>query len=74
MLWKDHPILSKLSEKYKKTNIQIAINWLINKNNIITIPKSTNTIHLKENLWALWWKLSTEDMKLLDESDFKVLK
>ncbi|MBN1693850.1 aldo/keto reductase [candidate division WOR-3 bacterium] len=60
-------LLEELALKYDKTLSQIAINWLINKKNIITIPKSTNFKHLKENLGALGWKLSEEDMKKLDE-------
>ncbi len=60
-------LLEELVEKYNKTISQIAINWLISKKNIITIPKSTNTEHLKENLGALGWKLEPEDMKILDE-------
>ncbi len=60
-------LLEEISEKYNKTIGQIAINWLITKKNIITIPKSTNTEHLKENLGALGWKLDREDMKRLDE-------
>ncbi len=61
-------LLDELVEKNNKTLAQIAINWLISKKNVITIPKSTNTEHLKENLGALGWKLSEEDMKRLDEA------
>jgi diketogulonate reductase-like aldo/keto reductase len=60
-------LLEEIAEKYNKTLAQIAINWLISKKNIITIPKSTNPEHLKENLGALGWKLSEEDIKRLDE-------
>jgi diketogulonate reductase-like aldo/keto reductase len=60
-------LLDELVEKYNKTLAQVAINWLISKKNIITIPKSTNIEHLKENLGALGWKLEPEDIKRLDE-------
>ena len=60
-------LLEEISKDYNKTLAQIAINWLINKKNIITIPKSTSIEHLKENLGALGWKLCTEDMRRLDE-------
>jgi diketogulonate reductase-like aldo/keto reductase len=63
-------LLEELALKYKKTLAQIAINWLISKKNIITIPKSTNIEHLKENLGALGWKLEPKDMKRLNE-DFR---
>lgn len=52
-LLQSHPLLDKLSEKYEKTKAQIVLNWLISKKNIITICKSTNLEHLKENLGAI---------------------
>lgn len=65
-----HPVLDQLSAKYDKTKAQIAINWLISKKNIITIPKSTRNEHLKENLGAIGWNMTDEDIKLLDRTDF----
>ena len=66
-LLKPNSLLNGLSRKYGKTEAQIAINWLVSKKNIITIPKSTNLDHLKENLGALGWNLGAEDIKLLNE-------
>jgi diketogulonate reductase-like aldo/keto reductase len=60
-------LLEELVAKYNKTLGQIAINWLISKKNIITIPKSTNIEHLKENMGAIGWKLDEEDIIRLDE-------
>jgi len=59
-------ILDDLAEKYNKTPAQIAINWLISKRGIITIPKATNIAHLKENLGGIGWRLEQEDMWRLD--------
>lgn len=70
-LLKPNSLLDGLSEKYDKTKAQIAINWLVSKKNIITIPKSTNPDHLKENLGAIGWNLSANDIKLLDEAEFE---
>jgi len=64
-------LLDSLCKKYNKTKSQIAINWLISKKNIITIPMSTNPIHQKENLGAIGWKLNSEDIKLLDKINIK---
>lgn len=63
-------ILDELAKKYNKTQSQIAINWLISKKKVITIPKSSKIEHLKENLGALGWKLTSEDMHKLDK-EFK---
>ncbi|PIR03785.1 MAG: aldo/keto reductase [Candidatus Magasanikbacteria bacterium CG11_big_fil_rev_8_21_14_0_20_39_34] len=70
LLLKSHPLLDKLEVKYNKTKAQIAINWLISKQNVVTIPKSTNEKRLMENLGALGWKMDKEDTKLLDEAQF----
>ena len=61
----DAPILDEIAEKYSKTKYQVAINWLIAQPNVITIPKTTDVKHLEENLGALGWELSSEDMAKL---------
>lgn len=71
LLLKPHPVMDKLVKKYNKTKAQIAINWLISKKNIITIPKSTNIEHLKENLGSIGWNLSKDDIELLDQAKFE---
>ena len=74
LLTKPHYVLDSLCNKYNKTRSQIAINWLISKKNIVTIPMSSNIEHLKENLGAIGWNLSSEDIKLLDKTNFESLK
>ena len=74
ILLKPHPVLDNLAKKYNKTRSQIAINWLISKENIIAIPKSANLVHLKDNLGALGWKLEKKDMELLDKTNFESLQ
>ncbi len=70
-LLKPNSLLDDLSKKYGKTKAQISINWLVSKKNIITISKSTRMDHLQENLGAIGWSLSSEDIKLLDEMEFE---
>lgn len=61
----DEPLMEKMYKKYNKTPSQIAINWLISQDNIVTISKMRNSSHLKENLEALNWSLDKEDIELL---------
>ncbi len=61
-------VLDELAQKYGKTQAQISLNWLISQDNIITVPKATDSDHIKENLGALGWKLSPADSKRLSES------
>ncbi len=59
-------ILDELAKKYNKAQSQIAINWLISKKGMVTITKSTKVEHLKENLGAIGWKLTQEDIDRLN--------
>jgi diketogulonate reductase-like aldo/keto reductase len=60
-------IVDNICKKYNKTPIQIAINWLISQDNVVTIPGSRNIKHLEENLGSLGWQLNQEDFRMLDE-------
>jgi len=59
-------LLDELAEKYGKTQAQMALNWLISKPSIIAIPKAAKIEHVKENVGAVGWRLSAEDMHRLD--------
>lgn len=62
-----YPLLDEIADKYGKKNVQIAIRWLIQQNNVNIIFKSTNPEHIKEVLEAQNFELSEEDMVLLTE-------
>jgi diketogulonate reductase-like aldo/keto reductase len=65
-------LLDELAKKYGKTQAQIAINWLISKQNVVTIPKAVKIDHIKENLGAIGWKLSEGDIQRLNH-DFPII-
>ena len=71
LILKSHPLLENLEIKYGKTKAQIAMNWLISKKNVVTIPKSTKVNHLKENLGSMGWQMDQSDIELLDEIKFE---
>lgn len=56
-------LLNELAKKYNKTPYQIAINWLISQRNVVTISKTSNSEHLKENLGALNWSMDAPDIE-----------
>jgi aryl-alcohol dehydrogenase-like predicted oxidoreductase len=70
-------LLKKLSLKYEKTPSQIALNWLIQFHGdaLVAIPGATKARHAEENTVAMKFRLSAEDMNLLDEGSksFKAL-
>lgn len=63
----DNELLEQLCKKYHKTASQIAINWLISQKNIVTLSKMSTQEHLEENLGALDFVLSEEDIIRLDK-------
>ena len=54
-----------LAEKYKKTPGQIILNWEVAQG-IITIPGSSQFDRAKENLGALDFKMSDEEIKMMN--------
>lgn len=65
---KKHQKLIYLSSKYNKTPIQIALNYVISKPQVIATPKSENKQHIEEISKALGWRLSTEDIRFLSSA------
>jgi diketogulonate reductase-like aldo/keto reductase len=65
LLQHDENIVIELAGKYHKTPAQIAINWLISQDNVVTLSKTRSIEHLKENLSAIDWKMDKEDIERL---------
>ncbi len=59
------PLLQEIGAKHKKSAAQIALRWSVQKG-IPVIPKASSEKHLKENLNIFDFKLSDEEMSLLD--------
>ena len=59
--------LRDIGEKYGKTAAQVALNWLISRPNVITIPKTGSFEHLEENVGAMGWRLLPEDIEKLEK-------
>lgn len=67
-LSKIEPVIDKLKqlgEKYQKTTVQVALNWLIAQENVIPIPGAKNAKQAIENTGATGWQLSPEDVEQL---------
>ena len=58
-------LLMELAEKYSKTPVQIALNWVIWHDQVIAIPKALQRQHLEENAGAAGWKLAKEDYDMI---------
>ena len=58
-------ILKEVAEKYKKTPVQVVINWLTSQKNVVVITKMGNPNHLEENLDSVGWEMKEEDIEYL---------
>lgn len=64
----DNSQLQDIAAKYNASTTQIALSWLLHRDNVISIPKATNPQHIKENRAAMEIKLTAEDLQQLDRS------
>lgn len=53
--------LARIAAKAGKTEAQVALNWLIAKDQVVTIPKASTAAHVIEDCGASGWRLSDED-------------
>jgi 2,5-diketo-D-gluconate reductase B len=63
-----HPTLLAIARKYGKTAAQVSLRWLLQKGCVV-LPKASSEPHLRDNLGALGWELSPDDVQQLDSLD-----
>lgn len=59
-------VLAEAAGMVSRTPAQVALNWLICKR-ALPIPKSTDALHLQENLGSSGWRLPDRVLKFMDE-------
>ena len=67
--------LQEIGENYGKSEVQVALRWLIQQENVCAIPKATSLEHQKANLDIFDFELSDQEMEKvssLAENDRKV--
>ena len=60
------PIVQDIADRYGKTPAQIALRWLIEQDEVLALPRTTNPKHLRNNLQVFDFKLDFEDKLALD--------
>jgi diketogulonate reductase-like aldo/keto reductase len=58
-------VVAELAKKYGRTPAQVAINWLVSQDHVVTICKTSDVAHLEENLGALDWTMEPGDVERL---------
>lgn len=61
-------VLNEIANLNLKTPGQVALNWCINRENVIVIPKSNSIERTVENCGSSGWYISDDDMALLNKS------
>ena len=54
-------VLDEVARKLGKTRSQVALNWLLQHESVVVIPKAIKKDHVRENAEVSDWKLSRED-------------
>jgi diketogulonate reductase-like aldo/keto reductase len=60
-------VLGEIARKRNKTKAQIALNWCLSRPGVIVIPKTESKEHLAENCASSDWRLTAEEVALLDK-------
>jgi diketogulonate reductase-like aldo/keto reductase len=61
-------VLAGLAGSTGRSGAQIALNWCLCKDGVVVIPKSNSEEHLRDNCAASEWRLTAEQVRLLDAS------
>jgi diketogulonate reductase-like aldo/keto reductase len=69
----ERDVLNSIASKYNASAYQVALNWVLRQEQLVTIPKAVNEEHINDNLNALNWNLEVDDLDQLDEI-FPIIK
>jgi diketogulonate reductase-like aldo/keto reductase len=61
-------VLDEIAEKLNKSRNQVALNWVLQHDSVVAIPKAADTDHVRENAEVAEWKLGREDYQRLAEA------
>lgn len=63
----DDETLIEIGKEYGKTAAQVSLRWLIEQENVVTIPKASSREHLEENIDIFDFALSDEHFEMIDQ-------
>ncbi len=61
-------ILDEIASRLGKTRSQVALNWLLQHESVVVIPKASNKDHVVENAASSGWKLGANDVQEIDRA------
>ena len=60
-------LVTAIGRKHNKTGVQVALKWQVQQK-IPVIPKTSNPVHMKQNLDLFGWTLDDDDMAKLSKA------
>ena len=63
----NNPVLSEIGKRYGKSAVQVALNYLISRPNVVAIPKTERINRVREFKGALGWRLDPEHIEILEK-------
>ena len=71
----DDAVLERIGRRYGKTPAQVALRWLVQQEQVATIPKATSREHLEANMAAFDFELTEAEMREIRRpSKYETLK
>jgi len=61
-------VLDEIAERAGKSRSQVALNWLLQHESVVVIPKSSDKKHVMENAAASGWKLGVKEIQDIDKA------
>ncbi|MCE4613642.1 MAG: aldo/keto reductase [Desulfurococcales archaeon] len=61
-------LLRQIGEKYGKTAVQVALNFLISRPRTVAIPKAEKPHHVREIVGSLGWRLDESDIEVIENT------
>jgi len=59
-------VLAEIAKRNGRTIAQVALRWIVQRGNIVPIPRSSNPARMAENLDVFSFSLNEDDMKRID--------
>ncbi len=65
-------VLQRIARAHDKTPGQVALNWLASKPEVIPIFGASNISQVEENCGAIGWRMSDEDLRMIEMAYKKI--
>ena len=62
----NHPTLLEIGKKYGKTDVQIALRWLVQQDDVALVPKASSPEKRRNNFDIFDFELDAEDLERID--------